>query len=681
MNFSINNAQIPATEAPQAANGNVINMPVRDHAVLATASQDMPAPSSANETSPKVIEIPQKTDDSVAEKTIDAEMSSVPAPSTSSANQKAAQQIETESGMPPGYELWEDGVYASLGDDADPVLICSPLRIEAKFADHDNRSWGLLIQVRDDDGRWHDVPVLRSALTSSSKEVLARLQDHGLSLGSSKKAKESLFEILRCSKPKARLTSVPRFGWSDERFQSFVLGDTVIGQQNVLPMLEHGHGVSQYLKEKGTVESWRENIGEKCVGNPLMILAVSLAFSGPLLRGINAEGGGLHFRGTSSSGKTTLLRLAASVWGSSGLIGQWRATTNGLEGTAKALNDMVLPLDEIAEIAPNALNEAIYMLANGRAKSRMTKNATLAEAASWRLALISSGEISVEEKLKEAKRDAKIGHEVRLIDIEADTRTYGVFDDLHGASDAAAFADALRADTEQHHGAVGRIFAQRLSVPMKSDSGAKIANIVRRHANAWVRELPSAADGQIQRVARRFAILAVAGWLATEMELTGWGEIDASDAARAAFLDWYERRFGEKRDAADAFVMCLKSFLETEHAHLQEIHAPSLAQGEIKGWYDATRAYIPTETWCALFPGDAGEKAANALRDMAILLPGDGGRLRRRSRPSRFMVLTVFRTSPRWIRSLFALLGVRSSSSSRSIHQLRKSSMSSPLMS
>ncbi|WP_157851844.1 DUF927 domain-containing protein [Rhodobacter capsulatus] len=405
----------------------------------------------------------------------------------------------------------------------------------------------------------------------------------------------------------------------------------MIGAQKVLPMLAEGHGPSRHLTELGTVASWRASIGENCRNNPLMILAVSLALSGPLLAVLNADGGGLHFRGTSSSGKTTLLRIAASVWGSRGLIGQWRATSNGLEGTAKALNDMVLALDEIAEIAPRALHEAIYMLANGRAKSRMTKDATLAEAASWRLALISSGEISVEEKLKEARLDAMIGHEVRLIDIEADTRTYGVFDDLHGAPSAAAFADALRAATEQHYGALGRAFVRKLSKLLSASSAERVDRVVRSHADAWVKALPSAPDGQIQRVARRFAILAVSGALATKWDLTGWEEKDAIEAARTAFLDWYERRFGEKRDAADTVVTCLKSFLDDELAKLHHLRTTGSALAPIEGWRDDTRAYLPPETWSKIYPGIEGSEAAKALLDMHLLVPGDNGRPMRKS--------------------------------------------------
>jgi len=64
------------------------------------------------------------------------------------------------------------------------------------------------------------------------------------------------------------------------------------------------------------------------------------------------EGGGLHLLGRSSTGKTTALRLAASVWGrgeTPGFVRAWRATTNGLEGAAAGATDTVLILHELGQ--------------------------------------------------------------------------------------------------------------------------------------------------------------------------------------------------------------------------------------------------------------------------------------------------------------------------------------------
>ena len=82
---------------------------------------------------------------------------------------------------------------------------------------------------------------------------------------------------------------------------------------------------------------WRDRIGALCVGNSRLVFAVASAFAGPLLRPAGMESGGFHLRGDSSSGKTTALRLAASVNGGPSYMQRWRTTSNGLEGAAALL--------------------------------------------------------------------------------------------------------------------------------------------------------------------------------------------------------------------------------------------------------------------------------------------------------------------------------------------------------
>jgi len=108
-----------------------------------------------------------------------------------------------------------------------------------------------------------------------------------------------------------------------------------------------------------------------CSGNPILLLSVSASFAAPLLlkaKQQSAGGGGIHLIGKSSNGKTTALQVAASVWGGPGYVRAWRATANGLEATAAALNDSLIVLDEISECDPREIGAIIYALANGQGK-------------------------------------------------------------------------------------------------------------------------------------------------------------------------------------------------------------------------------------------------------------------------------------------------------------------------
>jgi putative DNA primase/helicase len=120
----------------------------------------------------------------------------------------------------------------------------------------------------------------------------------------------------------------------------------------------------------GTLDGWRTEIAARAVGNPLFALGLSAAFAGPMLARCNAEGGGLHFVGDSSTGKTTILEAACSVWGGRGYRRSWRATANGMEGAAALFNDCLLALDEISECDPREVGNIVYSLGNGRGKQR-----------------------------------------------------------------------------------------------------------------------------------------------------------------------------------------------------------------------------------------------------------------------------------------------------------------------
>lgn len=77
---------------------------------------------------------------------------------------------------------------------------------------------------------------------------------------------------------------------------------------------------------------------------------------------LDGESGGFHFRCGSTRGKTTILLLAKSVWGSPNNLPRWRTTANGLEGLADMHNHSLLCLDEfsqLAEVSPKVAGEAI----------------------------------------------------------------------------------------------------------------------------------------------------------------------------------------------------------------------------------------------------------------------------------------------------------------------------------
>ncbi|MFO1175545.1 MAG: DUF927 domain-containing protein [Paracoccaceae bacterium] len=349
------------------------------------------------------------------------------------------------------------------GKDEEPTWLCSLLKVKALFRDASSRGWGRIVEIIDCDGRPQSVALPESEIESSPMRVRACLADRGLRLQDGRRAHQAFHQLIKGWMPRETLTSTDRLGWSDRSCTAFVCEDgRIIGSGQFHYIGQRSSEAAGGLISAGSVGDWRDKVAGLCRGNPLLVLAVSLAFSGPLLELLGEDGGGLRLRGASSCGKSTVQRVATSVWRNPEQIGSWRRTANGAEQAAMEGNSTLLALDEIAEISGKDLCEAVYMLANGVGKRRAKSSGWAGRPADWRVAILSTGEISVAEKISEAGSRYMAGHDVRLLDIEADGQNHGAFDNFHGSATGAAFSERLKRAALQNHGTAGRAFVEKL---------------------------------------------------------------------------------------------------------------------------------------------------------------------------------------------------------------------------
>jgi uncharacterized protein (DUF927 family) len=307
----------------------------------------------------------------------------------------------------------------------------------------------------------------------------------------------------------------------------------------------------------GSLEGWRDEIAAKCAGNSRLVFGVSAAFAGPILKQAGEESGGFNMRGPSSIGKTAALQVARSVWGVP--LGTWRKTDNSTEVTAAGACDTLLPLDEMGQADPRVLSEVAYMLGNQRGKDRMRRDGGLRATHEWRLLFLSTGEVSLATRLAEGGIKARAGQEVRVLDIRADAgKGCGIFEDLHGFKGGADFAEYLKRAADRNCGHPGREFLARITNEVDDMS----AFISEARAAFIAKHCPEGADGQVRRACGRFAIVAIAGELATQAGITGWREGEAVDAAVQLFKDWIADRGGKgSAEQQQAFAQ-VRLFLE-----------------------------------------------------------------------------------------------------------------------
>jgi uncharacterized protein (DUF927 family) len=442
-----------------------------------------------------------------------------------------------------------------------PYWICAPLRVLAMTRDGNSGQWGRLLHWSDADGVEHEWAMPAELLQGDGTEVRAELARLGLAISPNRTSRERLSAYVQVWPTDQRARCVDRLGWHGPVYIS-PLG--TVGHMTERVVFQNPHAIDPAFSVSGTVEGWRSNVGALAAGNSRLVLATSIAFAGPLPSLIGDESGGFHLRGGSSSGKTTALKVAASVWGHpDDYPRSWRATTNGLEALAALHSDNVLILDELSQISPREAGEAAYLLANGRGKARASRNGTARRSARWRLLFLSAGEESLALVMAKNGKEANVGQEIRLADIEADAGAgYGVFECLHQHDSAGAFAVALRDGATLHHGAVGMQWLRHLVTDKP-----RLPEVINDAMRQFVEEvIPKGAEGQVVRVARRFGLVAAAGELATHFDLTGWAEGDANDAATRCFSTWLES-FGGAENREDHRILAqVRAFFEAHGA-------------------------------------------------------------------------------------------------------------------
>lgn len=441
------------------------------------------------------------------------------------------------------FRLTANGVeFAEEDDDGDSVWkpVCSRLEVLADTRDGTGEQWGRLLRIIDRDGAAHEWAMPAAMLGGDGTAYREILLSLGLSLAGGSKTKTRLHDYISQTKPTVRLRCVSRIGWHGG---CYVLPDRTYGARGEPVRLQTDSPFDHAFAPAGDLAGWQREIGRYCIGNSRLAFAAAVALAAPLLPFVSQEGGGFHLRGPSSVGKTTALRIAGGMWGGAHkpYIRTWRATANGLEGTAQAHNHALLCLDELGQVDGREAGAAAYMLANGEGKSRARKDGMARPPARWQLLFLSTGELSLADKLNEAGKRVQAGQETRLVDLEADAGAgLGLFEDLHGMEGAAALANHLQQASGSFCGTPIRAFLAKVA----NDSDA-IAEKVREAVERFVSDnCPANADGQVRRVAQRFALVAAAGELATVMGILPWPDGEALRAAERCFRDWLEQRGG-----------------------------------------------------------------------------------------------------------------------------------------
>jgi putative DNA primase/helicase len=435
--------------------------------------------------------------------------------------------------------LYYDPLSKQEDQNREPIWISSPIWPEAYLRDNIGENHKLLIKVFDGE-KYHRLIIPRRLLGKWA-DLSEILLDLGQRLPNTPQLQKYLQTFLMEARPPKLMRCVDKSGWHGDQYV-FASGEVIGGKgaaEEIFPVYETCY---KGIGKSGTIKEWQDNVVQLCSGNSRLIFSLGVAFASMCLYLSDEESGGFNLKGRSSTGKTKCATVAASVFGSKEYIRTWRTTSNGLEGICALHNDSLLPLDELAQCDSSEAGQMAYMIYSGMSKQRSSRTGNPREVKTWRVMLLSTGEISLEEHMRDGKKNVRAGQQARIVDVPAEVPNgFGCFENLHGYKDGNNFAEeGLKNACRSFHGTAASGFIKKVI----EHGVEKVRQELRFAIDDFVADYANDCDGQVQRVGRRFGLVYSSLLIAIKLGILGSKitEEQARMAITACFNDWLGER-------------------------------------------------------------------------------------------------------------------------------------------
>jgi putative DNA primase/helicase len=435
----------------------------------------------------------------------------------------------------------------------------------------------------------HDVLMPYDGLVGGSKTALTQINKQGAHIISSKATTEFLQRLQSLGPQEPSFSVATRVGPFDD---AFVLPDSVISAYNETVETRFDDGLADYLswgREGGTLTGWRE-LERLAQGNSRLILALGVAFVGPLRLITPIEPVAFQLTGLGGTGKTTIGAVASSVWGQRLLRGQphplcagdaWNNTLNNLERVLAMRDHTLLFLNEGHHVSAKDLVAAIFLICEGQGKGRYTEACRW----EWFVPVFSTSNDSVADTLQKAGEPLARAAFDRLIDIPVPEGGTGAFENLHGSATVGDLVVRLKAIYDLNYGVIGRDYIFKILQELDEDPEGLASWVqARRAAFITAANKRVSADPNHARVISHFATVYAALQLAARFKLFCLPKNCAGEALLTCLRDHLRVTDGVTASVAAASPLALlKAYVQENRASFVELSDRPLPREHVHG--------------------------------------------------------------------------------------------------
>lgn len=266
--------------------------------------------------------------------------------------------------------------------------------------------------------------------------------------------------------------------------------------ENDAELIIHEEGYKNIVnafKTKGTLKDYADTVFNEVKNSPMAMMFMYASLGSVLLHDFDVEPFIVDMASKTSTGKTTALKVAGSVWGTKDLISEWNTTKVNVERKAGIMNSFPLIYDDTRKAPYYQLADIIYQFSGGRSKGRGNIHSIDVEK-TWQNILISTGETSIVEYGNE-----KAGIGARVITLQDEPFTDDIsFQNIY---------DGI----SSNFGHIGIAFIDQYQSNKK-----RYYEVFKGHEKMFIEK---AGDNEVmQRLGRAFAVLQTAAEILNDIE-------------------------------------------------------------------------------------------------------------------------------------------------------------------
>lgn len=378
-------------------------------------------------------------------------------------------------------------------------------------------------------------------LDDTQRLIVQALNNKGAKDYPKKDKKEIISKLLEdyYAEATSKLKVIQSIGWTQD-YTIFATPSQIITQDKALKrntFFESSKALMSEFASKGSLEDWNQ-----CVANPSklstrLMFGIMASFAAPLMQFTGDRTCLFQLYGTSSKGKTTVLKIANSVWNSSKGIQSWNRTIRSIETLCMQHNNVLLAVDDTSRLCTGSdktkqtvetLRDIAYCIENEQGRATMTyDNSQL----TWKTIILSSGERAMFD-LMVSNSEITEGARVRFHDIHAGV--HGICDKKE--DNTGNFIKSILNAAENFYGTAGVAFVKKLQKDSLNNADELRKEIASIRSSYFKKAGIDTENHMFVRVSDSFALVFAAGVLASRYGVINYTEDEIFNAINTCHL-------------------------------------------------------------------------------------------------------------------------------------------------